>query len=117
LKSIDLYRYKKTFNTKYDKKIYNTINKVIHKIHTNQDTNKVKTESLLEYAQYLYNKGVVFIDIIEYIKQSILFPESCEKYELLIKLDNLRYNIRMECVTNYFGLVYIRYFMLKQNAS
>lgn len=119
LKSIDLYHYKKSdsFDTKYDKKMYNTINKVIHKIYTNTNTSKVKTEPLIECAQYLYNKGVVFIDIIEYIKSSILFPESCEKYELLIKLDNLRYNIRMESVTIYFGLVFIHYFMLKQNAS
>lgn len=117
MKSIDLYHYKKThiFDKIYDKKIYNSINKIIKTIHKN--TILVTNNDMIEYSNYLYNKGIVFIDIIEYIKNSIIFPECCEKYELLMKLDDFRYNVRCEILTIYFGLVYIRYFMLKQNAS
>ena len=89
------------------------LNLDFNKIYKNRDLflkkklDGIKDECLVTISEYLYNKGYCALDLLEYIKSKK--TKTLKDMSFVYNFNNIKYEIRDECLLMYIILFFISY--------
>lgn len=99
-KNINLHLYKKQKDAVINRRKTNIIGKIINNWRELKEP--IQQKEVIEIIHDIYERGITFIDILNYIKNH--HKSSLTLYEYLLEMDNIRHNICDERMCMYIGL-------------
>lgn len=95
---MNLHLYQKQTHSSVEKRKHN----ILEKVFTQLKERKTDLLYILQISHDLYEKGVLYMDVIKYIEST--FESSQTLYTYLMEMDNIRHNICDEKMSLYIGL-------------
>lgn len=97
-KNMNLHLYQKQTHYLVEKRKQSILGKILNKL---KEGSK-ESIHILQFASELYEKGILFIDLMKYIEYFV--PPSETLYTYLMEMENIRHNICDEKMSLYIGL-------------